>query len=112
MAKFLEVPTKPHAVYAVQFTGADTGVPMFSEASPSWLVSALIRGKLTLENKTLYFGPDIVAPGSWLVVDADDLLGDGMRVVSALVFISRYRPARKKPGPRSKAKTAHFMAAE
>ena len=97
MAKYKEQPTKPRIVEAIQFTGMERGEPLFSEAVPSWLLGALLAGKIDLSQIEL---------GSWVIRHAD---GDIVPVVDDF-FRARYEPLRKKPVRKAKASLA--VAAE
>lgn len=114
MAKYLEVPTKPKAVLAVQFTGVEAGTPTFNEHVPSWLLANMVRGRLSMVSSTLAFENVSVPVGAWLFVDDGDVTGDTLRFAPAIQFFVTFRPARKKQGPRTRNKTttAHSLAAE
>lgn len=110
MAKYLEAPTKPQVVHAVQYTGVENQVPTFDEPVPGWLAGAMLRGRLSIGSGTLTFDGTDVPVGAFFMVDEGDEVGETLRCVAALVFMQRFRPSRKKPVRKSKA--ALSVAAE
>lgn len=103
MAKFIEAPTKPRVVHAVQYTGVEKGSPTFNEPVPTWLVSNMIRGRLAMVSDQLAFDDTTVPVGAWFIVDEGDVSGDTLRFAPAAQFFAAFRLSRRKPGPRSKA---------
>lgn len=110
MSKFLEAPTKPKVVQAVQYTGVENGAPTFNEAVPAWLVSNMIRGRLAMVSDQLAFDDTTVPVGAWFIVDEGDVAGDTLRFASAAQFFATFRPARRKPVRKPKAELS--VAAE
>lgn len=102
MAKFLEAPTKPKVVHAIQYTGVENGAPTFNEPVPSWIVGPMVRNELTMVDGALVHEEFAVPVGAWLLVDEGDTAGHTLRFAPAEQFFGSFRPARKKPGPRSK----------
>lgn len=110
MSKFLEAPTKPKVVHAVQFTGVEGGTPTFNEPVPAWLVSNMIRGRLTMGEDILILDDSSVPVGAWFIVDEGDVAGDTLRFAHAAQFFATFRPARRKPVRKPKAQLS--VAAE
>jgi hypothetical protein len=93
MSKYVEIPQKPAVIQAIQYIGVEDGVPLFNEPVPNWIVGALAKDNLKLIGEEMYLYGDIVSIGSWIVEENDGLL----RSFMFDFFVSRYRPARKKP---------------
>lgn len=102
MAKFLEAPSKPRVVHAIQYTGVENGAPTFNEQIPSWIVGPMVRNQLTMIDGALVHEEFAVPVGAWFLVDDGDVTGDTLRFAPAAQFFAAFRPARKRPGPRSK----------
>ena len=93
MSKYVEIPQKPAIVQAIQYIGVEDGVPLFNEPVPNWIIGALARDSLTVIDEELNLYGETLDPGSWLVMGGTVVLWN----FSFEAFISRYRPARKKP---------------
>lgn len=93
MSKYVEIPQKPAVIQAIQYIGVEDGVPLFNEPVPNWVVGALARGALTVIDEELHLYGEALDLGSWIVEGEDGVL----RSFMFDFFVSRYRPARKKP---------------
>lgn len=96
MSNYVEIPRKPATVRAIQYVGMENGVPLFNEPAPSWIVGALAKGTLKVVDGGLHCKGMSLDLGSWLLVNENDAVGDGMWSALAADFLAGYRPARKK----------------
>lgn len=109
MTKYREAPTKPRVVHAVQFMGVENGAPTFNEPAPSWLLAAMLRGRLAYVSGELLYEDEKVPVGSWFVIDegevssASNFAGDAVRVVHGPQFLGTFLPIRRKPVRKPKA---------
>ena len=109
MTKYREAPSKPRVVHAVQFMGVDNGAPTFNEPAPSWLLAAMLRGRLAFISGELVYEANAVPVGAWFVIDEDEVsaaanfAGDAMRVVHGPQFLGSFLPIRRKAIRKPKA---------
>ena len=103
MTKYREAPSKPRVVHAVQFMGVENGVPTFNEPAPSWLLAAMLRGRLAFVSGELVYEANAVPVGSWFVIDEDEVSADAMRVVHGPQFLGSFLPIRRKAIRKPKA---------
>ena len=98
MAKYVQIPRKPRECEAVQYLGVVAGVPTISEnVLPTWFAAAFARGTLKLAGEELTINGSPVDVGDYLLVDLDDVTGDGMWSSTADNFATGWRRKRKVP---------------